>query len=156
MGKQGDPLRTRAQPSRVEKSRRTHRDSRALPSWYYRVHNITFEEDREARPCDFDEDLSEIEEDKDQESDPAEQPKEEEDCACSSDDPECDCQSEDNDMSDGSERSYDGFDAYYELKGEREERKRGNLQEKLRLRKEKKRELEMETTKRRFALHTGL
>lgn len=97
---------------------------------------------------DFDEDLSEPEEDKEQERDDVEQFKEEQDCECGGDDPECDCQFEDDsdiDKDDESERSYDGSDAdyYYELKEEREERK----QEKLRERKEKEQEREMERTK---------
>jgi hypothetical protein len=148
MGKQADPLRAQARTSRVEKSRRTQRDSRTLPSWYYRVQGISFKENREVRGYDFDEDLSEMEEDKEQESDNAEQVKEEEEhCTYGGDDSECDCQFEDDDMDedDESERSYDGSDAecYYELKEEREARK----QEKLGERKAKEHEQEMERTK---------
>ncbi|ROT42226.1 hypothetical protein SODALDRAFT_374580 [Sodiomyces alkalinus F11] len=128
LAKQADPLR--AGPSRVEKSR-AQRDSRILPMECY----------------DFDEDLSELEEDNEQRDD-AEQLKEEEgeDCECRGRDPECDCQFEDgDDMDDESERSYDGSDAddYYELKEEREERK----WEKLRERKEKDPEQQIERTK---------
>ncbi|KAK3934240.1 hypothetical protein QBC46DRAFT_400360 [Diplogelasinospora grovesii] len=144
--KQANPLRARA--SRVEKSRRAYRDSRTLPSWYYRVHAISFKEKREVYADDFDEDLSEAEEDKEQERDDVKQFEEKQDCECGGDDPDCDCQFEDDndiDKDDESERSYDGSDAdyYYELKEEREERK----QEKLRERKEKERVREMERTK---------
>jgi hypothetical protein len=146
--KQADPLRAQARSSRVEKSRRTQRYSRTLPSWYYRIQAISFKENREINAYDFDEDLSEMEEDKEQERDDAEQLKEEEeDCACGGEDPECDCQFEDDDMDEDDEsgRSYDGSDAeyYYELKEEREERKHEKGQE----RKEKEREQEMERTK---------
>ena len=100
---------------------------------------------------DFDEDLSELEEDKEQERDDIEQfkneDKDDQDCECNDEDSECDCKFEDDDMDedDESERSYDGSDAdyYYELKEERDERK----QEKLRERKEKERQRDIEKTK---------
>ena len=103
-------------------------------------------EGREIHGCDFDEDLSEPEDDKEQERDDSEQSTKEEDCACGWDDLECDCQVDYNDNTDEdeSERSYNGSDAdcYYELKEEREERK----QEKLRERKEKEQQREFEKT----------
>ncbi|CAK7214643.1 hypothetical protein SBRCBS47491_002215 [Sporothrix bragantina] len=150
--KHGKPLRAQAPISGVKKSRRTHRDSRSLPSWYYRVLNIGFKKNREVMGYDFDEDLSDMEEEKGQGSDDAEQSKnEEEDCTCGSEDSKCDCQIEDVDMDEGddeddkSERPYDGFDAdyYYVMKHEREERKREKLQE----RKEKEQQQEMERAK---------
>lgn len=68
---------------------------------------------------DFDEDLSEMEEDREQERDDFEQLKEEEEGACSGDDPN-DYRFEDDDMDEDneSERSYDRSDAeyYYVLK----------------------------------------
>ncbi|KAK4154790.1 hypothetical protein C8A00DRAFT_42474 [Chaetomidium leptoderma] len=150
--KRADPLRTEA--SRVGKSRRAQRDSRSLPSWYYRVLAFSYKGDREVVPCDFDEDLSELEDDKEQERDDVkqlngeEEQEEEEDCECDGDDSECSCQFEDdNGVDDGSEsdRSYDGSDAdyYYELKEEREERKLEKLQQ----RREKERERERERIK---------
>lgn len=101
---------------------------------------------------DFDEDLSELEEDKEQERDDVAQFKSEddddEDCECGGEDSECDRKFEDNDDMDGddeSERSYDGSDAdyYYKLKEECEERKQEKLQE----RKEKERHRDIEKTK---------
>ncbi|AEO57899.1 hypothetical protein MYCTH_2304632 [Thermothelomyces thermophilus ATCC 42464] len=143
--KQADPLQVRA--SRVEKSSHSQRGSRTLPAWYYRVRTVSFKEDREVHDYDFDEDLSEPEDDKEQERDDVEQSKKEEGCACGLDDPECDGQVDYNDNmgEDESERSYNGSDAdyYYELKDKREERK----QEKLRERKEKEQQREIEKTK---------
>lgn len=83
---------------------------------------------REVYAYEYDEDLSEMEEDKGQ------------DCTCVSDDSVCD-----GPIDDVSERSYDGSDAgcYYEMKEEREERKR----EKLRERKEKEEQQEIERIK---------
>ncbi|KAK1763302.1 hypothetical protein QBC33DRAFT_518676 [Phialemonium atrogriseum] len=52
-----DPLPAIA--SLVEKPRRPRRYS--LPSWLYRVNAITIKEDRDATDVDFDEDLSELE-----------------------------------------------------------------------------------------------
>ncbi|KAH6612871.1 hypothetical protein B0J18DRAFT_473788 [Chaetomium sp. MPI-SDFR-AT-0129] len=119
--KQPEPLR--AQPSRVEKSRPTQKDTRNLPSWYLRLLAFSYQGDREVHPWDFDEDLSELEE-----QDDGSKQEKENDCECGGHDPECGCQFlSDSDMDeDGrSERSYDGSDAdyYYELKEEREDRK---------------------------------
>lgn len=96
--KRTNPLGPRA--SRVKKTSAPRRTE--LPSWYYRVLGLRWDQspfdykDSE----DFDEDLSELEEGSKQK-----------------DDAESDCESE---------RSYAGSDAdlYYELKQEREERKR--------------------------------
>ena len=97
---------------------------------------------------DFDEDLSELEEDKEQEGDHIEQFKDEDkddhDCECSDENSECACKFEEDDVDedDESERSYDGSDAdyYYELKEERDERKQ-------RMRKEKEQHRAYEKTK---------
>jgi hypothetical protein len=140
-----------ARTSRVEKPRPAQRDRRTLPSWYRRVLLISLKENREVNGYDFDEDLSELEEDKEQERDDIEQfknkDKNDQDCECNDEDSECDCSDEDDDMDedDESERSYDDSDAdyYYELKEERDERK----QEKLRERKEKERTRDIEKTK---------
>lgn len=101
--KRTNPLGPRA--SRVKKTSASRRAE--LPSWYYRVLGLRWDQspfdykDSE----DFDEDLSELEEGSKQKNDA-----------------ESDCESE---------RSYAGSDAdlYYELKEEREERKREKLQE---------------------------
>ncbi|KAH6872084.1 hypothetical protein B0T10DRAFT_499916 [Thelonectria olida] len=98
-----------------------------LPAWYYRLVALTIKEDREVSPEDFDEDLSDLEETnaKDEEGNNAMGAGC--DCDCDSEDSECDCGSLDYDTDDSlAERSYDGSDAdyYYELKYEREERKR--------------------------------
>ncbi|KAJ9131299.1 hypothetical protein NKR23_g11785 [Pleurostoma richardsiae] len=100
------PTSQRSRPLRVEKPRRAHRDNHSLPTWYYRIQSTIFKEDRDVTFADFDEDLSELEEDKTAES------------------------SEDDDE-DCSERSHDGSDAswYYELKDMREELKRERLRE---------------------------
>jgi hypothetical protein len=127
-------------------SRDTKGDSRTLPAWYYRVRAIEFEENREVDGHDFDDDLSELEEDEEQDGGGAEQPGKavRDDCECGGDDPECDCQfdSGTDEDEDESDRSYDGSDAdyYYELKEEREERKQEKLQE--REEKESQREFE--------------
>ncbi|KAH8588756.1 hypothetical protein B0O99DRAFT_655799 [Bisporella sp. PMI_857] len=141
MGKRAalaDPLRVQA--SRVEKPGRVQRHTRTLPSWFYRVHSISFTENREVYAGDFDEDLSELE---DQTRDDVGQSKW--DYKCGGEDPECDCYHESDDMDDDgeSERSYDGSDAdyYYELKEDREERKQQKLQE--RKRRERERDIEV-------------
>src|SRR5665213_3861596 len=113
--KRADPLRARA--SRVKKSCHAQRDSRTLPSWYYRVQVISFRENREVNGYDFDEDLSELEEDKEQERDHVEHFKNDDDnddeddgCEYAGEDPECDCRFKDDDdvdEDDESERSYD-------------------------------------------------
>jgi hypothetical protein len=97
--------------------------------------HINLTEDREVRRCDFDEDLSELEE----------EDIDDEDCECSDGDSECGCRLEDGDEDDGSTKSYDGSDAdyYYELKEEREERK----QEKLLEQKEKERQRDIDINK---------
>jgi hypothetical protein len=79
-----------------------------LPAWYYRVLAVSIKEDREIYPKDFDEDLSDLEDDSEEE-----QEEEEDD-------------DNDNDDDKMSDRSYNRSDAdcYYELKEEREERKR--------------------------------
>lgn len=107
----------------------------------------------EVNGYDFDEDLSELEEDKEQERDDIEQVnnegKDDQDYECSDEDSDCDCNFEDDDIDedDESERSYGGSDAdyYYELKDEHDERK----QEKLRERKEKERSLNKAEKERR-------
>src|SRR4051812_25860524 len=92
MGKQVDPLGAQTRAARVEKARRAKKVRDTLPSWYYRVHNITWREDRDGYGADFDEDFSELEEDEEQESDGAEQMKEGEgECTCDDDASECDC-----------------------------------------------------------------
>ncbi|RMZ87475.1 hypothetical protein DV736_g5298, partial [Chaetothyriales sp. CBS 134916] len=99
--KRTNPLGARS--LRIKKSRRMQRD-RTIPSWFDRVRAISFKEDRDVTADDFDEDLSELEDKADGDTDP-----------------------------DDSDRSYDGSDAdhYYELKGEREERKQEKLQERI-------------------------
>lgn len=117
--KRTNPLGPRA--SRVKKTSASRRAE--LPSWYYRVLGLRWDQspfdykDSE----DFDEDLSELEEGSKQKDDAEE---------------ESDCESE---------RSYTGSDAdlYYEFKAEREERKR----EKLQGQKDKARQLELEKSK---------
>jgi hypothetical protein len=116
MGKKAprpDPLRSRA--TRVEKHRRPEKK---FPAWYYRVVTLdVIEGYRLVYPEDFDEDLSELDEkEKDEAS--------ERECDCGNS--ECDC-----DEDTESERSYDGSEAeyYYELKDEREERKRELLED---------------------------
>ncbi|KIW41795.1 uncharacterized protein PV06_05408 [Exophiala oligosperma] len=137
--------------SRVEKPRPAQRDRRTPPSWYRRALLISFKENGEVNAYDFDEDLSELEEDKEQGTDDIE-PFQSEDrddpgCECDDEDLECNCKFENDNMGedDGSERSYDGSDAdyYYELKEERDERKQAKLRE----RKEKERQRDIEKTR---------
>ncbi|KAH7137595.1 hypothetical protein EDB81DRAFT_799641 [Dactylonectria macrodidyma] len=98
---------------------------RSLPPWYYRLVALTIKEDREVEPYDFDEDLSDLEE-------PNENAEKDNDsmhgsCECDNEDSDCDCESLGHDTDDSlTQRSYDGSDAdyYYELKYDREERKR--------------------------------
>lgn len=130
--KQSNPLRPRA--SRVKKARAPRS---GLPDWYYRVWRIRW--DREpftpTNPYDFDEDLSELEE-----------KSAKEEC----EDSECECQFRDVHSEDEeSERSYDGSNAedYYDLKREREERKREVLKERLDKVREKERGFEFERSK---------
>ena len=117
---QPDPLRSRV--SRVE---RDHRPNNKFPAWYYRVATpAVISGEREIYPEDFDKDLSELEEKEVETS-------------------ESDCDSEDE----GSEKSFEGSDAehYYELKDERQERKRELLEE----RKSMERYRKYEKTKRK-------
>ena len=132
LSKRADPLRSKA--SRVEKPPRAKKDSRSLPSWYFRVLAFSYDGDREVEPWDFDEDLSELEDDSEQERDTVKQLNEEEEE-----------KEEEEEEEEESERSYDGSDAdyYYELKEAREERK----QEKLRERKAKESQREVEKNK---------
>jgi len=74
--KQADPLR--ATVSRVEKPRRARRDSHSLPSWYLQVIAFSSKRNREVKPWDFDEDISELEDNREQERDNANQLNEEE------------------------------------------------------------------------------
>ncbi|PNP58881.1 hypothetical protein THARTR1_01129 [Trichoderma harzianum] len=89
-----------------------------LPAWYYRLVALTIDKNRDVRPEDFDEDLSDIDATPNH-SGGGKSPSAL-DCDCDGEDSECDCQSWHV-----SERSYNGSDAdyYYELKDEREERK---------------------------------
>ncbi|KAF4627162.1 hypothetical protein G7Y89_g10997 [Cudoniella acicularis] len=91
--------------------------SRASASRYYRVAAFEFTKGREVHPADFDEDVSELEEEEDEKAECDE---------CDGDDSDCECRRED----DESERSYDGSDAgyYYELKEDRQKRKRALLE----------------------------
>lgn len=145
LAKQGTPLGPRA--SRVEKARAPRA---GLPDWYYRVLALRWDQEpfTDTNPCDFDEDLSELQEESE---DGGEGESEEEDCECDGEDSECDCQFQDDGDSedDESERSYDGSDAdyYYELKEEREERKREMLEEQLDKERDKKRRFEFERSK---------
>ncbi|KAK4139212.1 uncharacterized protein C8A04DRAFT_40907 [Dichotomopilus funicola] len=144
--KQPDPLR--AKSSRVEKPRPAKKDTRDLPSWYFRVLAFSYKGDKDVLPRDFDEDISELEEEDDDSKQGEEKEKLENDCECGGDDPECDCQflsDSDVDEDGESERSYNGSDAdyYYELKEEREERKRELLREQ----KERKEQRDMEKAK---------
>ncbi|KAF4995422.1 hypothetical protein FDECE_12811 [Fusarium decemcellulare] len=86
-----------------------------LPAWYYRLLRITIEEDRPIDPEDFDEDISDLEESsEDERSD------------CGSVGSECLGDLDDDDDDNMSVRTFTGSEAdfYYELRPEREERKR--------------------------------
>jgi hypothetical protein len=114
--KRVDPLRAK-EVSRIEKPRRPQRDRRELPSWYYRVYAFSYNGDRDVEPWDFDEDISDLEEDKTQAGDGDEQlwredevevegegedeDKGEADCECDGEDPDCYCQFEDGDLRTG-------------------------------------------------------
>ncbi|KAF4986293.1 hypothetical protein FDECE_16026 [Fusarium decemcellulare] len=92
------------------------------PSWYCRLVVLGIKKNRDIRPHDFDEDLSDLEESGETAENDAFA---EEECGCEGSD--CECESLDGDTGDNqSEKSYNGSDAdyYYELKFEREERKR--------------------------------
>lgn len=86
--------------------------------------------DRETRPEGFDEDISDIS----ISSPPCKCDDEDSTCECDGEDSECECIIQDDD-----ERSYDGSDVdyYYDLKNEREERKRELRKERILYRKEK-------------------
>ncbi|KAJ2968511.1 hypothetical protein NQ176_g9146 [Zarea fungicola] len=107
------------------------RNFKDLPVWYHRLLAITIKEDRDIEPDDFDKDISDLEETSETtETSDGSVPAI---CECDrdSDDCDCECESSGHDGEDhSSQRSYDGSDAdyYYELKYEREERKR-ELQE---------------------------
>lgn len=146
--KQSDPLGPRA--SRVEKARAPRT---GLPDWYYRVLSLRWDREpfKPTNTCDFDEDLSELEEGSEEEDDAEQLGDEEEDCECDSEDSECGCQFQDDydSESDESERSYDGSEAdyYYELKREREERKREIKKEERWERLDKQQRFEFEKSK---------
>lgn len=116
----------RPQETDQAKHRREQREkARNLPPWYFRVLNIEYTKNRDARPADFDQDLSELED-----VEPVE--REVRGCVCpplASDDSEeweCECGYDPDEDSDSfSEKSYEGSDAdcYYEMKEQREERK---------------------------------
>jgi len=138
------PLRPSA--SRVEKHRHPQKDRRSLPAWYYRVATIECTENRNVNPEDFDQDLSELEE----ENELGKEQDEAAECECDRDDSECDCHLEDEDsMDEESKRSYDGSDAeyYYELKKDRAERKRELLLRQSRNGKKREQQMEFEKAK---------
>ncbi|KID85766.1 hypothetical protein MGU_07074 [Metarhizium guizhouense ARSEF 977] len=94
-----------------------HRTTRELPAWYHRLVILTITEDRDIRPWDFDEDISELGEDEGSEPNgPG--------VACKCDD-EDDCQCYLSGDYEESEHSYTGSaaDYYYELKDQRTDRK---------------------------------
>jgi hypothetical protein len=101
-----------------------------LPAWYHRLLALTMKEDRDVYPEDFDEDLSDLEDSSEVEEE-EERASMRSECRCDREYCEYESQNQDDEDaydSDGriSDRSYDGSDAgyYYELKDEREERKR--------------------------------
>ncbi|KAH6983549.1 hypothetical protein BKA56DRAFT_615521 [Ilyonectria sp. MPI-CAGE-AT-0026] len=133
-----DPLRART--PRIEKHTRQQKQKRNYPAWYIRLLRLTMTGDRDVKEYDFDEDISELEED------PDDGPAEERFCDCDvEEDPECVCQIEDQ----ASERSHDdsGDEYYYELKDQREERKKGLFRLKKQEEKEKAELREYDRTK---------
>jgi hypothetical protein len=120
-----DPIRSTA--SRVEKQRAPQKPRDEFPAWFYRVAGIEWNENRDYRPTDYDEDLSELEE--------ADEPSSEQDSVCECDYSGCEeerhLEDEEDSWDNKSERSRQGSvaDYYYELKDEREERKRELLQQ---------------------------
>ncbi|KAH8665398.1 hypothetical protein BGZ61DRAFT_593110 [Ilyonectria robusta] len=91
-----DPLRART--SRIKKHTGQQKQKRNYPAWYIRLLRLTITGDRDVEEYDFDEDISELEED------PDDGPAEERFCDCDGEeDPECVCQIEDRE----SERSHD-------------------------------------------------
>ncbi|KJZ68826.1 hypothetical protein HIM_11786 [Hirsutella minnesotensis 3608] len=117
---------------------------RELPAWYYRLVVLTIKEDREVYPEDFDEDLSDLDEaheNSDRGSNTINV-----DYECDGEDSECECPLHPDAADTLSERSYNGSDAdfYYELRDEREERKRElrDMKERERTERQCRRELE--------------
>lgn len=110
-----DPLRART--PRIKKHPRQKKQKRDYPAWYIRLLRLTMTGDRDVKEYDFDEDISELEED------PDDCPSEESSCDCDGEeDPECVCQIGDQ----ASDRSHDdsGAEDYYDLKDQREDRKK--------------------------------
>ncbi|KAF4961378.1 hypothetical protein FSARC_10194 [Fusarium sarcochroum] len=115
------------------------------PAWYYRLVALTIKKDRDVEPEDFDEDISDLDETAEDST------SEEGGCVCDSDsENECECFDEPIDDNQ-SQRSYTDSDAdfYYELKSEREERKRElrDIKEHERKQKAERRVLELEKEK---------
>ncbi|KAH7015845.1 hypothetical protein EDB80DRAFT_345790 [Ilyonectria destructans] len=112
--KSRDSLRVRN--SRIKKNPRQQKQKPNYPAWYIRLVALTLTGEIDVEQDDFDEDISELEEDPDDGS------AEEVECGCDGDDPECACLAEDQE----SERSHDDSDAddYYLLKEQREDRKK--------------------------------
>jgi len=130
----------RSQGWRVQKQR--HEKARdKLPAWYRRVSILDITENRNIHPSDYDQDLSELDEANDSSIED-----EEPECTCDSD-ADCDCGFEDEDMD--SEKSVEGSEAelYYELKEDREKRKRHVLKSRLAEEKGKKEKLDFVTAK---------
>jgi hypothetical protein len=120
---------------RIQKQRREEARSK-LPAWYWRV--LPAYLDGDVEPEDYDEDISEL-----GESDTSSEEDDERECGCGDDASECDCDLNDGENTDEESESVktcDGSDAetYYELKEERETRKRELWEE--RKRKEKAKE----------------
>ncbi|POS69019.1 hypothetical protein DHEL01_v212588 [Diaporthe helianthi] len=120
--------RTDQPQSRAPRVKNTRRATTRLelPSWFYRVRRLRWETSfLDAKdPRDFDEDLSELEEQSQQERDVEHLEKGVKECQCDGDDSECHL-------------------GYYNLRKEREQRKREKLQE----RKKKEELLEFEKSK---------
>lgn len=102
-----------------------HPSWQQLPKWCYRCLGITIEQDRDIYPCDFDEDISDLDDGSEVDVHKKKRASISQECECDEDDCECESSSEDDEDS-MSERSYDGSDCeyYYELKDQREDRKR--------------------------------
>ncbi|PWI64529.1 hypothetical protein PCL_09578 [Purpureocillium lilacinum] len=115
-----------------------------LPPWYNRLTALTIDEDREVSPEDFDADLSdidEVDENSERDSDAIDA-----NCECGLEGPECECRLYPAAADTSSAWSYDGSDAefYYELRDDREERKRElrDMTERGRTERQRQRELE--------------
>ncbi|KAK5998076.1 hypothetical protein PT974_00448 [Cladobotryum mycophilum] len=99
---------------------------RQLPAWYARVFAITLTQDRDPYSEEFDEDLSELDEDTKSDGNEGDEDEDKKsgghECDCDADAAH-ECKREADNVS---ERSYNGSDAsyYYELKDRREGRKR--------------------------------